>query len=273
LSAIPLADAPRFRRLARRTTAVRIGVALLLAALLASAVAAAFAGGDRRGALLPAHADSLVVLDLSASISTDTFTRIATTLDALAHSPERVGLVVFSSSAYEALPPGTPARELGSLTRFFRTSKAGPGYAPTFPPNPWTESFSSGTSISSGLRLAASIVRRNRLGDPAVVLVSDLDDDPQDRRLLARTAADYRRLGLPLRIVSLAASTPDLARFRKLFAGGVSVRPAALQPPTSASPGTSFPVWLACAAVAVAALLAASELWAPALDWRAETAR
>jgi hypothetical protein len=273
VSAIPLADAPRFRRLARRTTIVRIGLALLLAGLLAAAVAAAFAGGGRRAAMLPAHADSIVVLDLSASISADTFTRIATTLAALAADPERVGLVLFSSSAYEALPPGTPARELGSLTRFFRARKAGPGFAPTFPTNPWTESFSSGTAISSGLRLAASIVRRDRLGDPAVVLVSDLDDDPQDRPRLARTAADYRRLGLPLRIVSLGASTPDLERFRKLFAGGVSVRPAALRPQASASPGTGFPVWLACAAVAVAALLAASELWAPALDWRAETAR
>jgi hypothetical protein len=270
VSAIPLADAPRLRPLARRTSAVRIGLALLLAALLGGAVAAAFAGGAKQAALLPAHADSLVVLDLSASISTDTFTRLATTLDALADSPERVGLVVFSSSAYEALPPGTPAHELGSLTRFFRARRAGPGYAATFPPNPWTDSFSSGTAISSGLRLAASIVRRDRLGDPAVVLVSDLDDDPQDRPRLVRTAASYRRLGLPLRIVSLGASTPDLARFRRLFAGGVSVRQAALRPRGSNTPAIGFPVWLACAAVAVAALIAAAELWAPALDWRAE---
>ena len=182
MTAIPLPDAGSLP--VRRTTAVR--VALSLAALLLGVLALLAARGPTaRPGLLPADADTVVALDLSASISTDTFARIASTLDDLARSPGRAGLVVFSSTAYEALPPGTPARELGSLTRYFRPAKAGPGYAPTYPPNPWTDAFSSGTSISAGLRRAADVARG--LGRPTVVLVSDLDDDPQDWARVGRS--------------------------------------------------------------------------------------
>ena len=111
------------------------------------------------------------------SISSDTFARIAGTLDTLAHQPGSAALVVFSSTAYEALPPGTPTRELGSFARFFRPHSPGAGYAPAYPPNPWSDAFSSGTSISTGLRNALGIVDRDGLRRPAVVLVSDLDDD------------------------------------------------------------------------------------------------
>jgi hypothetical protein len=260
MSAIPLPDAGSLP--VRRTTATRVALALAAILCAGAALLAALHGEPQRPGILPAAADNVVVLDLSASVSTDTYARIAATLDAVARSPGRAGLVVFSSTAYEALPPGTPARELGSLTRFFRATRAGAGYAPAFPPNPWTDAFSAGTSISAGLQRAADAARG--LARPTVVLVSDLDDDPQDWARLQPVAAAYKRLGLPLRIVSLNASPGDVARIRRLF-GAVPVERARLRA-QPAHGSTAFPLRLALAAVGVALALAALELWAPPLE-------
>jgi len=258
VSAIPLPDVGSLP--VRRTTAVRLALALAAFALAVLALLAA-RGPTAQPGLLPADADNVVVLDLSASISTDTFARIASTLDELARSPGRAGLVLFSSTAYEALPPGTPARELGALTRYFRATSPGPGYAPTYPPNPWTDAFSSGTSLSAGLRRGADVARG--LGRPTVVLVSDLDDDPQDWARVRPVAARYRRLGLPLRIVSLNAAPRDVARLRGLF-GSLPVEHARLQPRVHAE--SAFPLGLVLAALGVALALAALEWWAPPLE-------
>jgi hypothetical protein len=259
VSAIPLPDAGSLP--VRRTTAVRLALALAAVVCAVLALLAGRAPAPPAG-LLPADADNLVVLDLSASISTDTFARIASTLDELARSPGRAGLVVFSSTAYEALPPGTPARELGSLTRFFRATSAGAGFAPTYPPNPWTDAFSAGTSISAGLRRAGEVARG--LGRPTVVLVSDLDDDPGDWARVRPVAATYRRRGLPLRIVSLNAAADDVARMRRLF-GPVPVERARLRPRSRAG-ATPFPVALVLAAAGAVLALTALELWAPPLE-------
>jgi hypothetical protein len=64
---------------------------------------------------------------------------------------ERFGVVLFSDDAYEALPPGTPARELRPFVRFFAPH---PRYqhdasGALRPRSPWDQSFSAGTSISS----------------------------------------------------------------------------------------------------------------------------
>ena len=68
--------------------------------------------------------DGLVVLDLSASISTDTYARIGATLDELADTGGRYGLIVFSDTAYLALPPGTPAAELRAVRTPLRPPRA-----------------------------------------------------------------------------------------------------------------------------------------------------
>ena len=61
----------------------------------------------RHAPLVPSGTTGVVVLDLSASVYEAVF---GSRLQKTARQGERPGLVVFSDSAYEALPPGTPGR-------------------------------------------------------------------------------------------------------------------------------------------------------------------
>ena len=110
----------------------------------------------RRPCSLPGQT-AIAVVDVSASISWDTYARIA--LDArtgYGTSGGRAGLVLFSDTAYQALPPGTPVSELRGFERFFVSGQAAGarGSQPQPPRSPWTETFSAGTRISTGLSLA-----------------------------------------------------------------------------------------------------------------------
>ena len=108
---IPLADAVELRRRARPA---RLFTALLAAAAIGCAVAALLvARGPRTRTLVPLghNSNAVMVLDLSASISADTFSRIGGTLRTLSTSNGHFALVIFSDLAYEALPPGTPAAD------------------------------------------------------------------------------------------------------------------------------------------------------------------
>jgi hypothetical protein len=216
---------------------------------------------------LPTHSNAIVVLDLSASISSDTFSRIGATLDTLARSNGRYGLVVFSDTAYEALPPGTPAADLEPLVRYFTLgTQTTPGFAPTFPTNPWENVFSAGTRISAGLELARTIALEDKLQRPALILISDLEDDPNDLTRLQFIGAGLHQARIPIRVVGLNPSARDVSLFRKLV-GSVPLTRAALQAPgPRASDRTPFPWTLVVLAVAVAALLAAGELWGPLLE-------
>jgi hypothetical protein len=263
---LPLADAPALRGPALRTRAWRL---LLAAALVAAVAVGVLAGRHPRttsSPYLPPGSDGVVVLDLSASISSDTYAQIGLTLDRLARSGGRYGLVVFSGDAYEALPPGTPARELAPYARFFRVPHEPPGYAPALPTNPWTQSFSAGTSISTGLDLARTIVRRDRLRRPGLLLISDLDDDPGDLRRVAAAAQALRTARIPVHIVGLDPAPSDARLFAKLLGGDgtLSSAPAPTERPAGES-RAPLPAWLIAAALAAAVLLAADELAAPHL--------
>jgi hypothetical protein len=268
VSSIPLADAPAFAPAARRTLFVR---AVLAALVVASVAAAAFEARDPRTATvvpLPQHADTIVVLDLSASIGSDTYSRIGATLSQLARSRGRYGLVVFSGEAYEALPPGTPAADLAPLVRFFVPQQRAPGFAPTYPRNPWSDTFSAGTRISSGLELAHSIATAGGVRRPAVVLVSDLDDDPADLPRLVSIALAYRRDAIPLRLVGLNPSSQDAAFFQRLLGPSTPiVQAGAAAPGPQPHNRTPFPWPLVALALAAALLLAAHELWTARLEW------
>ena len=139
---------------------MRVTLAVALVALvLAAALVARHPHSSAAAVRSRRRTGGVVVLDLSASITSDTYSRIHESLTELVARGGRYGLVVFSNIAYEALPPGTPG--LGARSRSSATStvptNTPPGEQPTFPANPWTASFTSGTSISTGLDLARTI--------------------------------------------------------------------------------------------------------------------
>jgi hypothetical protein len=268
MNAIPLTDARALRAPARRTLAVRGGLAALCIGAAIAAVLVAREPHTRTIVPLPTHGQTILVLDLSASISADTFSRVGATLGTLARSHKRFGLVLFSDEAYEAMPPGTPAADLEPFVRYFTLPpQRTPGFAPTFPDNPWQRSFSGGTRISSGLDLAHRIALA-REGPPAtVVLVSDLEDSPVDLPRLASVLLAYRRDHVPVRIVGLDPAPENVALFDRLL----SPRPVVVQAPTVAEAAphdVTPPPWaliaLALAAAGALALLAA---WGPQLEW------
>jgi hypothetical protein len=186
MRAIPYAGVQAFRTLAARTALVRALLAVVLVVLVLAAALSVRSPHAAAQPFLPPRAGGVVVLDLSASITSDTYSRIHNTLAQLVSRGGRYGLVVFSNVAYEALPPGSPASALAPLIRYFAVpSKVAPGEQPTFPVNPWTASFTSGTAISAGLDLARRIELQSHVRRPAVVLVSDLADDPNDIQRLS----------------------------------------------------------------------------------------
>jgi len=112
VKAIPLAHARSISRIARRTALVRRTLSAALVVLVLLAAATSRHPGVQQAQALTVHSGDMIVLDLSASISSDTFSRIGETLRRLVETRGRYGLVVFSNVAYEALPPGTPALAL-----------------------------------------------------------------------------------------------------------------------------------------------------------------
>lgn len=268
MNAIPLADAPALGAAARRTTVVRLALAAVAIGAALVAFSSARHPGTRELVPLASGGNTIVVLDLSASISTDTYAQIGATLSTLARSDGKLGLVLFSDQAYEAMPQGTPARDLVPLARLFVVpQQTSPGFAPAIPPNPWTASFSGGTKISAGLTLAHTLAVASPGAPSQVVLVSDLSDDPGDLTRLGSILLAYRRDHVPVRIVGLNPADADLAFFRH----ALSPAPTIVTAPSSASAApaarTAFPWLLVMAALIACVALAVHEAWAPRLEW------
>jgi hypothetical protein len=233
-SAIPLADARPFGQSAARTRLVRLTLAVGALCAAAAAFAVALRDAPESALLLPPGTDGIVVLDVSASVSTSTNRRLASTLDRLARSKGRYGLLLFSDTAYLALPPGSPAAELRPFARSFRVT-SGPGSRPRTPRSPWSSQFSAGTLISAGLALALDVVRAEDGEGTAVLLVSDLDDSSTDVGRVATVLLEYRRAHVPLHVVALDPEPRDRATFTALLAdpGALTVAP---DPAVSAVP-------------------------------------
>ena len=224
-SALTTSVASELDDVARRTRWGRW--ALAAGAVLALAIALSFArGADVRPTSYFANANGgIVVLDLSTSVERTKYRRIQRVLRSLAMTGSRVGLVVFSDSAYEALPPGTRGEELLPLLRFFPVPReprsreeAERSALRTFGiTTPWAGTFRGGTRISTGLREARVMVERDRLADPSVLLLSDLDDAGIDRPALTQELIRYERNGLDLRIVPLFPNPEDRALFGQIM--------------------------------------------------------
>lgn len=208
---IPTGEAEALRRALRRTLAVRLALGLALAGTLLYAYMLTRNEDVRAAPLLARDGASMVVLDLSLSIGQ--FDRIAQTLRRLAREDERAGLVVFSDTSYELLPPGSPGRELESLVRFFTPRTAN---GDDYPANPWEEGgFRAGTRISGGLEVAHDALLRSGVENGSILLVSDLDV-AQDETNLSATLVELKRDGIELRLVPLAAQPQNRAFFEQL---------------------------------------------------------
>jgi hypothetical protein len=265
---IPLADAAALRTQARITGAIVSALAVAAVACAAAFLLVSRNPSTRTLVPLPSHANVVLVLDLSASVSSDTFSRIGGTLTALSRSDARFGLVVFSDVAYEALPPGTPASDLAPLIRYFTLPpQRVPGFAAAFPPNPWTSTFTAGTQISAGMEIAHAMAVATPVR-ATVVLVSDLNDDPGDLPALAGVLAVYRHDRVPVNIVGLNPSPQDIGFFRSLLGPSAPIVEAPTLVQASPHAVTPFPWALVALAAAAAAALGLRELWAPRLDWR-----
>ena len=208
-SAIPATEAPRLRAAARRTTVVRATLAFALVAALALAFVVARGYDVRHAPLVPSGTTGMVVLDMSASVYEGAMEE---TLQKLAGSGERAGLVVFSDSAYELLPPGTPGRELLPILRFLKPAAGNEGELPV---NPWQD-FRAGTQISAGLRAAREALVRENVHRGSVVLISDLEILPDEVERLGAEIAELRRTGISVRIVPLNPTPEKLARIEAL---------------------------------------------------------
>ncbi len=267
---IPLGDAAALRRSARGVRLARWAAATILVAAALLALLAALRLRPGTESPIPASSNGIVVLDLSASISSDTYARIAATLDRLVRSNRSYGLILFSDIAYQALPPRSPSRELRPFERFFRSPRASsPGALPETPRSPWTDTFSAGTRISTGLELALDVIRADRLARPAVLLVSDLDDDSGDLERVGRLATAYRREGIGLHVVGLDPAPEDIAFIRSLLPEGGSFAQAALPGERASSLSGRSDALLVVAAVLAALALTAFALTTEPLRWSA----
>lgn len=222
----------------------------------------------------------IVVLDLSSSVDRLKYQRVQRVLNTFADTEGRVGLVVFSDSAYEMFPPDTRTEELRPLLKFFK---------PQFRPRsreearrqsrerqlttPWDQSFRGGTKISTGLAEARRMIERD--GNPAlqVLLVSDLDDSAFDTSALTEELITYERTGIDLRVVPLFPSRDDRAFFTGLVGKDAYVqRDELLANSTVRERQTvvgEFPWALMCASAGLLLLLGLNERACARLAWRA----
>jgi hypothetical protein len=228
---------------------LRVVLALALVGTLVAAVLVARSVDPRHAPLVPSGTTGLLVLDLSASVYEDAFGQ---TIRKLARSGERTGLIAFSDAAYELLPPGTPARELLPLLRFFRPEAA--SASAELPVDPWKD-FRAGTRISQGLRVAQETLRREGTSNGSIVLVSDLEILPDEVVRLSEVAAELRQDGVRLRIVALFPTPEKYARIRQIVGDSSFLRESAAASPVAAPEGRTLRHALPWAFVLVAALL------------------
>jgi hypothetical protein len=224
-SAVALGDLEELHTRSQRTALVRVVLALALVGTLALLFHAARSAGAGRAAVFPEGTSTgVVALDMSASISGPTYARVATTLRGIVNANQSIGLVMFSDSAYELLPPNSPPGALLQFIPFF-TPLRYYGGTPVFAQTPW-DTFSGGTKASSGLDMARKALIRAKVRHGAILIVSDLDDASSDQGALASEALLLRTEHIPVRIVPLFAAAVDVRLFAALFGQDAFVDPS-----------------------------------------------
>jgi hypothetical protein len=257
-AAIPLPDARALRGELRRTTLIRAALLVALIALGVLAVWRAATIPTRTVSFLPKGQTAIVVLDQSKSVYLTAYRRIAVLIRRLVDADASIGLIGFSDTAYELLPPGTHGTELRPLLRYYQPNGGGAVNDETssFSANPWEVGFSGGTKISSGVSMAERVVARDRLAHATVLLVSDLGTASEDRPLLTRTLIRFgRNPHVTLRIVPLFPVAEDRTYVERLVGKQAFVSPGSLSFERRGESHTRFLGSTPTSFVVVAALL------------------
>jgi hypothetical protein len=265
---------------------------LVLLLLLPLAAAAQRLRAERGVVTERSKGNTMVVMDVSGSISLTLSNAFARTLASLGTDDprRRAGLVVFSDEAHTVAPPNIPARDLARFSRYFvvrplrssliahEAERVVPGLLPGMligaSPNPWANAWPGGTRISRGLLVADRALGGTRGG--TIVLVSDLQDgeDPASLgKALSRLAAHKRTLA----VVGVGASAGDVAPYVSRGAVVVPhprVTAAAIRDHAVSAGSTSGrPALRALAAVAAAIAVAALAWWRAPLPLHRPPAR
>jgi hypothetical protein len=260
---VQLVELPELRGAALRTSVVRVVLALALAGTLAGLLHEAHTAGTGRAAVFPQGTDTgIVALDMSASISGPTYARVASTLRGIVDANQSIGLVMFSDTAYELLPPNSPPGSLLQFIPFFTPVRYN-GAIPLFAQTPW-DHFSGGTRIAAGLTEAQQALERAHVKHGAILVVSDLDDSDADQPALDVAVLRLRRAHIQVRIVPLFADVVKLRYFAALFGSNVFVDPSVFTHTAKRheqSITVAQPWALLALGVALVLLLAGNERW------------
>lgn len=261
---LELADAPALRRATRRTRATRIALGLTLTGLVVAAALTAAKGSTPPAKAAVPRKNLEIVLDLSGSVTSDVGGTAGGALKFLQREARggTVGLILFSDSAEETLPPGSSPRALDPFISYFSDPRR-----PAI--NPWSNGFSAGTAISRGVTAARDALRRDHVGG-RVVIVSDLGDAYTDRPALKSALRVLKATpGIKATVFPLPVTDTDVLMVVRAILGPSSVLSVADQP-RRLEPGrpTAFPLMLVTLAALVALGIAANELLAVSLRWR-----
>ena len=276
---LPVADAAKLGRAAARVRRLRLLLAAAAVLLLAVAVLlAARSPGPGPAVAAEGGPSTEIVLDVSGSVADSSSRTTGRALTRLAHSGRRFGLILFSDSAQETLPPGTPASELRpfahALAQGSPKSESGvPYHQPVHYSNPWRPSFKGGTMISAGLVAARRAMRRDHVRG-SVLLISDLGDPLSDRKAVRRELLAFDRAGIGVKILELPyALRTDVRWFERVEGPAGFDRPLPVvhsSSPTKAPAGLGFPLGLAAAAALLAFVLGTDQLVGRSLRWGAK---
>jgi hypothetical protein len=267
----------------RRTRRTRLLLAVAAVALLGACFFLARSLDVLPTTYFAESTGGIVVLDLSTSVDAVKAQRAERVLRTFAQTEGRVGLVVFSDSAYEMFPPDTRSEELRPLLRFFQGGPRRPDFRRfnrrSGEPRPrrremetpWSLSFRGGTRISTGLTEARRIFEREGNQSLSVLLLSDLDNSGFDSSFLTEELVEYRRAGIDLRVIPLFPFPEDRAFFESLVGKSALIRDVELIRNTRVHQQQTlvgaFPWLLSAFAMVLLALLAVNERWFGRLSW------
>jgi hypothetical protein len=263
---IPYSDGVALAAPARRTTWWRAVLGVSLAALLVVEVALARRQAPTPEGFVPEGTSGVVVIDLSESVFKGFFPEIRGALSKIAAADDPAGLVLFSDTAYELLPPGAPGSELRRMMRFFTPlNRPRNQWEARFPQNPWQATFRGGTKISAGLDLALDALERDRITNGSVLLISDLDYHAFDVPRLTQALVDFRTRKIPLRIAALDPQPDDRAFFAQFAGDDAFVKQTRLRGSGRSDDGQivrgDIGWFMVLAGALLVALLAANEHW------------